>query len=159
MTSAEKDHLTRLGGMLIERDRAKRREKAKRLARRQRVEVFTEKEGKAMFDSLPGRSRPRFGDNGKIVLESDIIGRAVCKPAAWTDSAIAVASQSAEDVLRFILSAGPMTPRAISRRAAVAASLLGLISLERAARIARSHPSSLSRSRQNAKRFLTRGCR
>lgn len=122
-------------------------------ARRKRARIererFTEEDGRAMYERVPSATKPTFDDDGEIVPTAEHDGS-----RAWTDEAITGASTSAEGLASFILSAGPQTPEAIARRAAVAASLLGVISIERAASIAKCHPVSISRLRKNAKRFF-----
>ena len=130
-----------------EADKLLRKAKAERLTRRQRVEPFDETAGRAMFAPIPGRAKPSFDDNGDIVPVADVDGSG----PTWEPAEVHSASVSVEATITFILSAGPSTPEAIARRAAVAGSILNLISGQRAARIAGCHEGSITRLRKKVR--------
>lgn len=132
-----------------EADRILRKAKADRLTRRQRSEPFGEAEGKAMFSAIPGKGsvKPSFDDNGEIVPVASVTGEG----ETWEPAEVRSAALSIEQTLSFILSAGPVTPEAIARRAAVAASILGIVTTRRAAKIAGCHEGSIMRLRKKVR--------
>ncbi|HRJ73690.1 MAG TPA: hypothetical protein PLS03_15815, partial [Terrimicrobiaceae bacterium] len=111
-----------------------RTRKARRIAREIESAPFDEEQGKAMFAGVPGVAKPSFDDRGEIVPVAGHDGEAT---ADWSDETISGSSATGQELTAFILSAGPQTPEAIARRAAVAGSILGIITVERAARIAK----------------------
>jgi len=145
--AGEKKLLTRLGSMLIEHDQQKKREKALRLTRRQGAEVFNEDAGKAMFSGISGRAKPAFEGN-EIVPVADVWGN-WSDPLAVPVAATKAATLAAEDVACFILGRGPQNPKAIARRAATAAMILGIISTARAAHIAGCSERTIQRLAKN----------
>lgn len=128
--------------------------KRRSLARRLR-ESFTQADGERMFDSVrkpSGRLRDGSGfEAGRLVPKA---GHDGLSEVSFDEIRGSVAS--AEDCLLFIMGAGPRTPEAIARRAAVVASIVlaSQIGAKRAAKLAGCHPASLSRLRKKAKRYL-----